>query len=73
MTRLLNVIMDKVILLNASALTLSFMEIEALLKIVLLIFSIIYTIVKIVFNKPGNEFINNAINNMFGNKTKKNE
>ena len=73
MTKLLNVIMDKVIILNASALTLSFMEIEALLKIVLLIFSIIYTIVKIVFNKPGNEFINNAINNMFGTKKKKDE
>lgn len=41
-------IYDKVILLNASALTLSFMNIQEILKLILLCFSIIYTIYRIV-------------------------
>ena len=73
MTRLLNIITDKVMLLNASALTLSFMEIEALLKIVLLIFSIIYTIVKMIKGVNGNEAINNWINDYFSGKNKNRE
>ena len=73
MTRLLNIITDKVMLLNASALTLSFMEIEALLKIVLLIFSIIHTIVKMIKGVNGNEAINNWINDYFSGKNKNRE
>ena len=41
-------IQDKVILLNAGALTISFMDIQEILKIILLLASIIYTICKII-------------------------
>jgi hypothetical protein len=40
-------IQDKVILLNAGAITVSFMDIEAILKIILLSASIIYTVIRI--------------------------
>jgi len=40
-------IQDKVILLNAGAITVSFMDIEAMLKIILLSASIIYTVIRI--------------------------
>jgi len=62
------IIWDKVMLINASVMTLSFVEIESLLKILLMIVSIIYTIVKILYNKEGDSEINNRIRKFF-NKT----
>jgi hypothetical protein len=62
-------ILDKVMLLNAGAMTLSFMEIESLLKIVLLIISIIYTIIKIIYKK-GDTNLDEQINK-FLNRNKK--
>jgi len=59
------IIWDKVMLLNAGALTLSFMEIESLLKIVLLIISIIYTIVRIIYQKQGDPELNKRIREFF--------
>lgn len=41
------IIHDKVILLNAGAFTISFMDIQEILKIILLLASIIYTICRI--------------------------
>lgn len=41
------IIHDKVLLLNASTLTLSFMNIQEVLKIILLLVSIIYTLYRI--------------------------
>jgi|DEB0MinimDraft_4_1074332.scaffolds.fasta_scaffold01056_3 hypothetical protein len=38
---------DKVILLNTGAITVSFMDIEAMLKILLLSVSIIYTLIRL--------------------------
>jgi len=59
------ILWDKVMLLNAGALTLSFMEIESLLKIVLLIVSILYTIAKIIWRKEGDPHINKKIREFF--------
>lgn len=59
------IIWDKVMLINAGVMTLSFVEIESLLKIILLIVSIIYTIFKIVWKTEGNEHINEAIRKFF--------
>ena len=59
------IIWDKVMLINASVMTLSFVEIESLLKILLMIVSIIYTIVKIIYNKEGDSEINNRIRKFF--------
>lgn len=59
------IIWDKVMLLNAGALTLSFMEIESLLKIVLLIVSIVYTIIRIVYQKQGDPELNKKIRDFF--------
>jgi steroid 5-alpha reductase family enzyme len=66
------IIWDKVMLINASVMTLSFVEIESLLKILLMIVSIIYTIVKILYNKEGDSEINNRIRKFF-NKTDSDE
>ena len=63
-------ILDKVMLLNAGAMTLSFMEIESLLKIVLLIISIIYTIIKIIYKK-GDTSLDEQIHKFF-NRNKNN-
>lgn len=41
------IINDKVILLNTGAITISFLDIEAILKLLLLSFSIIYTGIRI--------------------------
>jgi len=59
------IIWDKVMLFNAGALTLSFMEIESLLKIVLLIVSIVYTIIRIVYQKQGDPELNKKIRDFF--------
>ena len=58
-------ILDKVMLINFSVMTLSFAEIESLLKIVLLIASIVYTIIKIIYNKTGDEQLNKKIRDYF--------
>ena len=42
-----DIINDKVILLNTGTLTLSFMDIEEILKLLLLSISIIYTLIRI--------------------------
>ena len=68
-------LLDKVILLNGSVLALSFLEIEAILKLILLIFSIGYTIIKMVRGVEGSPQINNWISNFFDtyfSKTRKN-
>lgn len=62
-------ILDKVMLINAGAFTLSFMEIESMLKIILLIISIIYTIIKIIYKK-GDTSIDDQIQKYF-NRDKK--
>lgn len=67
--KLLSIINDKVILFNLSTLTLSFADIEEVLKLLLLICSIIYTIIKI-FKGGGNSHIDNAIKNIFSKKDK---
>lgn len=56
-------------LINAGAFTLSFMEIESMLKIILLIISIIYTIIKIIYKK-GDTSIDDQIQKFF-NRDKK--
>lgn len=63
-------ILDKVMLINFSVMTLSFAEIESLLKIVLLIASIVYTIIKIIYNKTGDEQLNKKIRDYFKNDNK---
>lgn len=57
-------------LINFSVMTLSFAEIESLLKIVLLIASIVYTIIKIIYNKTGDEQLNKKIRDYFKNDNK---
>jgi len=57
-------------LINFSVMTLSFAEIESLLKIVLLIASIVYTIIKIIYNKTGDEQLNKKIRDYFKNDRK---
>jgi len=59
------IIWDKVMLINAGVITLSFVEIESLLKILLMIVSIIYTIIKIVYKNEGDIEINNKIKKFF--------
>lgn len=58
-------LLDKVILLNGSVLALSFLEIEAILKLILLIFSIGYTIIKMIKGVEGSPQINAWITNFF--------
>lgn len=64
---------DKVMLLNTGVFTLSFMEIESLLKIILLIVSIIYTIIKIVYKKDFNTPLDKQIMKLFNNRKDKSD
>jgi len=66
-----NLIMDKVLMLNAGITALTFTEIESLLKIVLLIMSITYTIIKIIYNKDGNSDLEKQIKKYFNKKDEK--
>lgn len=61
--------MDKVLMLNAGIAAITFTELEEVLKIVLLISSIIYTIIKIVFNKNGNPQLEEEIKKYFEKKS----
>jgi len=63
--------MDKVLMLNAGITALTFTEIESLLKIVLLIMSITYTIIKIIYNKDGNSDLEKQIKKYFQKKDEK--
>lgn len=67
---LLDIINDKVILLNTGILTMTFMDIEAILKLVLLIISIVYTIIKIITRSKGDKDIEDHIKDYF-NKNRK--
>lgn len=59
-------LLDKVIWLNSTILAaVSFVELEAILKLILLIFSIAYTIIKMLKNSEGNPSINSWITNFF--------
>ena len=64
-------LLDKVILLNGSVLALSFLEIEAILKLILLIFSIGYTIIKMIKGAEGSPQINSWITNFFNSYVSK--
>lgn len=64
---------DKVVLLNTGVFTLSFMEIESLLKIILLIVSIIYTIIKILYKKDFNTPLDKQIMKLFNNRKDKSD
>jgi len=66
-----NLIMDKVLMFNAGITALTFTEIESLLKIVLLIMSITYTIIKIIYNKDGNSDLEKQIKKYFNKKDEK--
>jgi len=66
-----NLIMDKVLMLNAGITALTFTEIESLLKIVLLIMSITYTIIKIIYNKDDNSDLEKQIKKYFNKKDNK--
>jgi len=66
-----NLIMDKVLMFNAGITALTFTEIESLLKIVLLIMSITYTIIKIIYNKDGNSDLEKQIKKYFQKKDEK--
>lgn len=58
-------ITDKVLLLNTGALTVTtFMELQEILKIVLLITSIIYTIFKMIYKGKGNTDLEQQINDI---------
>jgi len=63
--------MDKVLMFNAGITALTFTEIESLLKIVLLIMSITYTIIKIIYNKDGNSDLEKQIKKYFQKKDEK--
>lgn len=64
---------DKVVLLNTGVFTLSFMEIESLLKIILLIVSILYTIIKIIYKKDFNSPLDKQIMKLFNNRKDKSD
>jgi len=66
-----NLIMDKVLMFNAGITALTFTEIESLLKIVLLIMSITYTIIKIIYNKDDNSDLEKQIKKYFNKKDNK--
>jgi hypothetical protein len=66
-----NLIMDKVLMFNAGITALTFTEIESLLKIVLLIMSITYTIIKIIYNKDDNSDLEKQIKKYFQKKDDK--
>jgi len=58
-------ITDKVLLLNTGALTVTtFMELQEILKIILLITSIIYTIFKMIYKGKGNPDLEKQINDI---------
>jgi len=63
--------MDKVLMFNAGITALTFTEIESLLKIVLLIMSITYTIIKIIYNKDDNSDLEKQIKKYFNKKDNK--
>lgn len=65
-------ITDKVLLLNTGAITVTmFTELQEVLKIILLIVSITYTIIKMVKGKKGNTELEKQIENYFKNKKDK--
>ena len=65
-------ITDKVLLLNTGAITVTmFTELQEVLKIILLIVSITYTIIKMVKGKKGNTELEKQIENYFNNKKDK--
>lgn len=63
---------DKVLLLNTGALSVTmFTEIQEILKIILLIISIAYTIIKMIRNKKGDDIIEQQIKNYFKSNSDK--
>ncbi len=63
---------DKVLLLNTGALSVTmFTEIQEILKIILLIISISYTIIKMIRNKKGDDIIEQQIKNYFKSNSDK--
>ena len=66
-----NLIMDKVLMFNAGITALTFTEIEEVLKIILLICSIAYTIIKMTLNKKGNPELEQEIKKYFEKKSEK--
>ena len=65
-------ITDKVLLLNTGAITVTmFTELQEVLKIILLIVSITYTIIKMVKGKKGNTELEKQIDEYFKNKKDK--
>jgi len=65
-------ITDKVLLLNTGAITVTmFTELQEVLKIILLIVSITYTIIKMVKGKKGNTELEKQIEEYFNNKKDK--
>jgi hypothetical protein len=62
-------ITDKVLLFNTGAITVTmFTELQEVLKIILLIVSITYTIIKMVKGKTGNKSIEEEIQKYFKHK-----
>lgn len=60
---------DKVLLVNAGALSVTtFMELQEILKILLLITSIIYTIYKMIYNHKGNPELEKQIKDILDKK-----
>lgn len=60
------ILMDRVIMLNASVLAgINFLQIEAILELLLLLASLVYTIVKMIRQVEGNATINNWIDAFF--------
>jgi len=65
-------ITDKVLLFNTGAMTVTmFTELQEVLKVILLIASIIYTIIKMLKNKSGNPDIEEQIEKYFKSKEDK--
>lgn len=65
-------ITDKVLLLNTGAITVTmFTELQEVLKIILLIVSITYTIIKMLKGKKGNTELEKQIDEYFKNKKDK--
>lgn len=65
-------ITDKVLLFNTGAMTVTmFTELQEVLKVILLIASIVYTIIKMLKNKSGNTDIEEQIEKYFKSKEDK--
>lgn len=65
-------ITDKVLLFNTGAMTVTmFTELQEVLKVILLIASIVYTIIKMLKNKSGNPDIEEQIEKYFKSKEDK--